>query len=396
MSSPSLTPDDAALARFARAAEEAVAEGRLPFVVAMATDRTGPIFEAAFGTAAPDGPPAGPETVLWLASMTKAITSAAALQLVERGKLDLDAPAARLLPELDTIGVLEGFEADGLPRLRPPRLPLTLRHLLTHTAGFGYDMWHPALARAQAALGLPPLSSGNRQALHLPLLFDPGEGWCYGINTDWVGLLIEAASGMRLGAWLDAHLLGPLGMRDTGFRLPPERRARLARLHVRRPDGDFVPIAAPVAEEGEFERGGGGLYGTVRDYLAFIRLILDEGRTAAGERLLGPASMEGLRKSAVRGMAGIGRFDRATANRSHAFEFFPGLRKGWSLAFLVNEEKAPTGRPAGGLMWAGLANTYYWIDPVNGIGGVFATQLFPFGDPLALDLFMAFERAFYA
>jgi methyl acetate hydrolase len=373
---------------------ESVASGALRGVVAMATGRRGLLYEGAFGRASLTAPMT-PDTIFWLASMTKALTSAAALTLVEAGKLALDDPAAAVLPELGDIRVLEGFAADGTPRLRPPRRPLTLRHLLTHTAGFGYDFLSADLARAQSALGLPPLSSGARRALHLPLLFDPGERWCYGINTDWAGLLIEAASGQSLGAYLEARLLGPLGMTETGFHLTPERRARLAQLFARDEKGELVPAHFTLPGGGEFERGGGGLYGTVGDYLAFIRMILNEGRGPDGPPLLGPASLAGMTQSATPGLSGVGRLIPAHPGLSRDVDFFPGLRTGWSLAFLVNEDPAPTGRPAGGLMWAGLANTYYWIDLVNGIGGVFATQLLPFGDEKALGLFHAFERAFY-
>ncbi|MEZ5597190.1 MAG: serine hydrolase domain-containing protein [Pseudomonadales bacterium] len=372
----------------------ATQRGDVPGLVAMAANADGILYAGAFGRQGMAAEAAMSEdSVFWIASMTKAITSVAALQLVERGLLDLDAPAADVRPELASIQVLDGFDADGNPILRAPRRAMTLRHLLTHTSGFGYDIWNADIGKAAQALGIPPAGAGRIAGLHTPLLFDPGERWNYGIGIDWAGLMIESASGQRLGKYLEDNILGPLGMRSTTFSPGPELDARKARLHHRDDAGRLAPMDLPLPATGEFEMGGGGLYSTAPDYLQFVRMVLNDGQLGAA-RILRPESV------ALLGMNHMGAH-RVTPMRtavpgfSNDAEFFPGISKAWSLAFQINREPAPTGRAAGGLMWAGIANTYYWIDPARGVGGVFMSQILPFVDIRSLPLFTAFETAVY-
>src|SRR5437667_780645 len=262
--------------------------GDVPGVVATATTRDGTIYEGGFGSRIL-GEPAemSPDTVVWIASMTKALTGTAAMQLVEQGKLELDAPASSVLPELGEVMVLEGFDENGQPRTRAPKRAITLRHLLTHTAGFGYEFWNADVVRYQKVKGLPPIISCQDATLRLPLLFDPGERWEYGINMDWVGKIVEVASGKKLGAYLSEHVFGPLGMNDTAFRITPAMRQRLARIHQRGEDGALVPTDLEIPQDPEFEMGGGGLYGTVGDYLKFVRMMLNYG-SAGSEQVLKP------------------------------------------------------------------------------------------------------------
>src|SRR6266571_3055576 len=195
----------------------ATESGDVPGVVAAATDRNGTIYEGGFGSRVL-GEPAEmtPDTVVWIASMTKALTGTAAMQLVEQGKLALDTPAGEVVPELGEAVVLEGFDADGQPRTREPKRAITLRHLLTHTAGFGYEFWSADVVRYQQAKGLPPIISCQNATLQLPLLFDPGDRWEYGINIDWAGKMVETVSRQRLDAYFRQNIFGPLGMKDTG------------------------------------------------------------------------------------------------------------------------------------------------------------------------------------
>lgn len=379
---------DAAL----RSAAEA---GDVPGVVAVATDRDSVIYEGAFGKRVLGQPePMTLDTVVWIASMTKALTSAGAMQLVEQGKLDLDAPATKVVPEIGAAQVLDGFDASGQPKTRPPRRPITLRHLLTHTAGFGYDIWNTDIAAYQAAKGIPGVISCEHAALTTPLLFDPGERWYYGINIDWAGKMVEAVSGKKLGAYLQQNLFAPLGMTSTAFKITPAMRARLAKIHQRGDDDAFVPqMELEIPQEPQFEMGGGGLYSTAGDYLQFVRMILNRGK-AGGAQVLKPETVDLMTRNNM-GDSRVTLLKTAAAPLSNDAEFFPGLHKSWGLSFQINEEKAPTGRPAGGLMWAGLANSYYWIDPTNGIGGVYLTQILPFADKKSLPLYYAFESAFY-
>ena len=374
---------------------EAVAEGAVPGVVAGVTSAEDDLYLAGFGERVLGGADEmTPDTVGWIASMTKAVTGAAAMQLVEQGRLDLDSPAASVIPYLGEVGVLEGFDDDGKPRTRPPRRAITLRHLLTHTTGFSYEIWSDAIVRFQEATGTPGIITCENAALTTPLLFDPGDRWDYGINMDWAGKMVEAVSGQSLGEYLRENLLGPLGMNDTAFRITDEMRARLAKIHQRGEDGALEPqMELEIPQDPEFEMGGGGLYGTVGDYLRFIRMILNRGR-ANGEQVLKPETVDMMSRNQM-GDIRVCELKTAIPPLSRDAEFFPGLPKSWGLSFMINDEEAPTGRSAGSLGWAGLANSFFWIDPTKGIGGAYLTQVLPFIDEKSFPLYTAFEGAAY-
>jgi CubicO group peptidase (beta-lactamase class C family) len=376
--------------------KRAAGNGDVPGVVAMATDRDGIIYQGAFGQRVLGQPAAmSLDTVAWIASMTKAITGAAAMQLVEQGKLDLDAPATAVVSELAQTHVLEGFDAAGQPKLRPPKRPITLRHLLTHTAGFGYEIWNGDVAAYQAAKNVPGIISCQNAALKTPLLFDPGEKWYYGINIDWAGKMVEAVSGKRLGDYMQENLFAPLGMSSTAFKITPAMRERLAKIHQRGDDDALAPqLELEIPQDAEFDMGGGGLYSTAADYLKFVRMILNRGK-ANGTQVLRPETVAQMSRNNM-GESRVSLLKTVAPTLSNDAEFFPGLSKTWGLSFQINDETAPTGRPAGGLMWAGLANSYYWIDAKTGIGGVYLTQVLPFADKKALPLYYAFETAFYS
>lgn len=375
---------------------QAVDGGDVPGVVACATDRSGLAYAGGFGTRIL-GQPADmtPDTVVWIASMTKAITSAAAMQQVERGKLSLDAPARFVVPQLGEIRVLEGFDATGRPRTRKARRDITLRHLLTHTAGFSYEIWSHDIGRYQQVMGLRGTADGSNESLTAPLLFDPGDRWEYGIGIDWVGKMVEAASGQKLGQYLRDNVLGPLSMDDTAFFITLAMRARLAVVHRRGSDDSLSPDAGfELPQQPEVEMGGHALYGTALDYLRFVRMMLNEGRSDGGDAILAAGTVAQMSTNAM-GASKVTPLRTAMPQQSNDAEFFPGVEKQWGLGFMINATKAPTGRSAGSLAWAGLANTYYWIDQKKGIGGVFATQVLPFADKKALPLYYAFEKTVY-
>jgi methyl acetate hydrolase len=334
------------------------------------------------------------DTVVWIASMTKAITATAAMQLVEQGRLHLDRPAQDVAPALAEARVLDRFDDAGRPVTRPPARSVTLRHLLTHTAGFSYEFWQQPIIRYQEATGTPGIVTCEDRALTTPLLFDPGERWEYGISIDWAGKMVEAASGQKLGAYLQRNLFEPLGMRDTGFRITDDMRRRLAKIHQRGGDDRFEPqLELEIPQDPEFEMGGGGLYGTIQDYAKFVRMILNRGR-ADGQQLLKPETVQMMSTNQM-GACRVGMLKTAMPPLSNDAEFFPGMPKTWGFSFMINTERAPTGRNPGSLAWAGLANSYFWIDPAAGIGGVYATQVLPFADKKALPLFLAFEKTVY-
>ncbi len=363
---------------------------RVPGVVAVVTDGQRTIYEGAAGVRAQGlDAPMTVDTVLTIYSATKPITATAVLQLVEAGRLDLDAPAKEYVPAIGSVQVIDGYDPAGTLRLRAPKRDITTRMLLLHTAGFGYDFCNEHYRRLAAASGRPRLTAGP-DTLLTPLLFDPGEQWMYGANIEWAGLILEAITGQRLGDYMRAHVLQPLGMDSTGFAVTPAMGERLATLHQREPDGRLTPqhrTELPPAPD--WDRGGGGLYSTVQDYAKFMRMWLGDGGGVLKPETVRMAVQNGLGEIKVRPLPGI------MPHLSHDAEFFPGMPKSWALSFMINDEDAPTGRPAGSLAWAGLGNLYFWIDRTTSVAGFWATQVLPFVDPASLDGFYAFETAVY-
>ena len=259
--------------------ERAVDAGVAPGVVALAANNNDLIYEGAFGKREVGKDAAMTlDSVVWIASMTKAVTSVAAMQLVEQGRLGLDEPLGQRVSELASVQVLEGFDAAGAPRLRPPRRPITLRHLLTHTAGFTYDLWNQDMVRYYQHAGVPGIAECKNATLQTPLVCDPGERWEYGINLDWVGKTVEQISRQSLEDYFREHIFAPLDMNDTGFVLRPDQRTRQAAMHARQPDGSLTPIPFEIPQQPEFFMGGGGLYSTGPDYLKFLRMLLGGGQ----------------------------------------------------------------------------------------------------------------------
>lgn len=356
----------------------------------MVADRGGVTRTEVFGACRP-GVAMAADTIFQLASMTKAVTSVAAMQLVETGALALDAPIGGLLPGLAEAQVITGFDAAGAVQLRPARRPITLRHLLTHTSGLGYDFVHADQARARGATAPVP---GSLAAIHTPLLFDPGDDWAYGVSTDWVGLAVEAASGQGLGDYLADKVFGPLGMADTGFLLTPAQRARQVAMMARTEDGMVpFPISIGGGTAAEFASGGGGLSGTAGDYMRFLRMLLNGG-SLDGARVLGAESVAEMARNQI-GALRAGVMTTTMPALSAAVTWFPEQVPGWGLGFMINPEPGVDGRAAGSLSWAGIANTYFWVDPATGIAAVLLMQLLPFADPGALAVLGAFERSVY-
>ncbi|GAB3673150.1 serine hydrolase domain-containing protein [Salinisphaera aquimarina] len=359
---------------------------RLPCAAAMAAHEKGVLFEYA-GASEPSGIDCN--SIFWLASMSKAVTATAALQLVERGVLTLDTPAGDWVPELAAPVILEGFGDNG-PILRPARQAITLRDLLAHTSGHGYAFGSDALGRYVKQAGLPPRSSGTRASYNLPLLFEPGSDWHYGIGVDWAGAVIEAASGQPLDTYLEEHVLAPLGMADTGFTLDTAQAARRAPMSRRDEDGRLEPMTmlAPTTRP-EFVSGGGGLYGTPRDFLCFLRMLAGGG-VFEGRRILAPESVQTMQQNQIGNYRG-GWITSAQPRITRDFDLLPGMAQKWGLGFAINPERSAEGRSAASVGWAGLANSYYWIDRARASCGLFMTQILPFADPEALALFRRFE-----
>ena len=366
---------------------------RVPGVVAMATDRRGNFYEGAAGQRVMGGADMTIDSVFAIFSTTKAITGTAVLQAVEEGKLDLDAPAKKYAPDIGKLQVIDGFDSAGKPKLRAPKRDITTRMLMLHTAGFGYDFFNATYNRMAQEQGQPSVITASKAAIMTPLLFDPGEQWEYGSNIDWCGQVVEGVRGKRLGEVMQERIFSPLGMKDTGFTLHASARARVTDIHARGADGSLTPMNLILTQEPEVHMGGHGLYGTVGDYMRFIRCWLNDGAGEHGRVLKAEtvrmAEKNGLGEKKIKMLPGV------IPSLSNDAEFFPGQPKSWSLTFMVNDVAAPTGRPAGAIGWAGLANLFYWIDRQNGLGGFWATQILPFGDATSFVGYMDFETAVY-
>jgi len=371
-----------------------VKNGYVPGVVGALVDKNGLTYlgsagERTIGT----GDVMTTDTVGAIASMTKAITGAAVMQLVEQGHLDLDAPAETYCAELASPQVLEGFDDAGQPILRDARSQVTLRNLLTHTSGYAYDFTDPNLDKWFEATDSPRASTRRLASLNTPLMFDPGTKWHYGIGIDWAGVILERVTKSKLGAYFAEHLLEPLGMVDTSFACTPNMLERKATVHIRTPDSSFMAIQMPQAESSEFDSGGGGLFSTMSDYTRFMRMILNDGELE-GTRVL---SAETIAQMATNHMGDIRVTGLKSANPAFFSDadFYPGIPKSWGLTFLINEEPLPNGCPAGALTWAGALNSYFWIDKTTGIAGCYLSQVLPFFDAGASGHFFDFQTAVY-
>ena len=374
---------------------QAVESGDIPGVVASVATDSGPVYEGAFGTRKLNaGPAMTTDTVFRIASMTKAVASVAAMQLYEQGKFGLDQPLGDILPALAQPEVLKGFDAAGQPQLRPAQRPVTARQLLTHTAGFGYEIWNPDLGQYQETTGKPGIGSGKKAALNMPLVCEPGERWEYGINTDWIGQLVEVVSGQTLGDYLARNVLEPLGMTDTGFARSAEQQARTVSVHQRAEDGTLAPAAIElVTPDAEYQSGGHGLSSTAADYLAFVQMIL-KGGSHNGAQILKPETVALMSENHIGDLA-AGDMTTALPPLSNDVKFSPGVVHKHGLGFLINTSALPGARAAGSLSWAGIFNSYYWIDPTKRVAGVIMMQILPFFDVKAIPVYERFEQATY-
>ncbi len=375
--------------------QRAVDEGTVAAAVAMgATDR-GLVYEGArgrAGTVAAD--PVGPDTVFWLLSMTKSITATACMQLIEQGRLRLDQPAGDILPQLKSPQILVGFDASGQPKLRPARNVITVRHLLTHTSGYTYSIWSEGLSQYEKATGMPDIGYSMNGAFGAPLEFEPGERWAYGIGMDWVGKLIEAVTDQSLEVYFRERIFAPLGMRNTGFLIGSAQKQRVATLHRRQADGSLTPETFEINQRPEFFMGGGGLFSTPRDFMVFLQMLLNGGRHGS-ERLLRADTVAAMFRNHI-GDLQVGEMKTAQPSWSNSFDQFPGQPHKWGLSFDINTQPGLHGRSAGSASWAGLLNTYFWIDPVQRVAGSLFTQMLPFYDARVVNLYGEFEQALYA
>ncbi len=365
----------------------AVARKEVAGVVVMAADRKGIIYQGAFGVAdIAEARPLKLDALFRIASMTKAVTSTAAMQLVEQGRFAIEDPVEKYLPEFAKLSVFESFDgATGAYRVRPATKAVTVRHLLTHTSGLGYAFTNPTVRDFKPRAGEEyPVG---------PLVFEAGERWLYSTSTDWVGRLVEKVSGQSLEDYFRQHIFTPLGMADTFYFVPKDKEARLVTVNRRTADGSIAKESVQPPTSGFTPIGGGGLSSTAYDYLRFTRALLNGGELDGGRILsAGTAALMGQNHI---GAVGVPAQKTALPERSDDFSFIADGRDKWGLGFLITADAVPGRRSAGSLSWGGINNTYYWLDPTRGITGVILMQFLPFADRKALALYGAFEGGVY-
>jgi len=363
---------------------QGIQQRKIPAVVGMAASAGKVLYAGAFGTRDPSHIPVTTESIFNIASMTKPVTTVAALQLVEQGKVTLDEPVSRVLPDLAAPQLLDGFDSAGKPILRPAKTPVTLKHLLTHTSGLCYSNWDGEMFRYTASLGPNP-----SPAAAPVLMFEPGTRWQYGTGVDFAGRLVESLSGMSLEDYFQAKIFRPLEMADTSFIVPQSRFDRLVTGYQRQSDGSLKPNARSLPAVPKHFNGGGGLYSTAGDYVRFMQMILHKGRG-----ILKPKTVEMMEVNQI-GSATAGKMKSYDPQTSADVDIQPGASEKWGLGFLINTTPYDGGRSAGSLAWAGLFNTFFWIDPRRSRCAVLLMQFLPFVDPEAIGLLADFERALY-
>jgi methyl acetate hydrolase len=366
-------------------------------VVACAINNNGLTYLGAHGHLDREADVAMPANALfYIASMTKAITSLAALQCVERGELKLDSAISEVLPILALAPVLKGYDAHGAPILSPAKSPITLRQLLTHTAGLGYTTWNAELFDYRQRFPDDAPIAGPTLRLSAPLAHEPGTRWEYSTSTDFVGLAVEAVTGLRLGEYFEQFIFAPLAMRDSFYVPGAAHMPRVAVRYLRDGDGALQREPNQDINPSAPHGGGGGLYSTATDYALFLSalLALGTGKSDAAS-LIGADAWRMMRTNQI-GNLTAGRLPSAEPPRSHSVNFMAEHQPGFGLGFLINASASPNARGANSLAWAGLYNSYFWLDPGNGLGGALFTQVLPFADPRILARFAAFEAAVYA
>ena len=370
----------------------AVERQDVPFAVAMVGGRDGVRWSGSAGEARP-GVAAASNTIFRIYSMTKAVGSTAAMILMDRGKLDPDTPVAEILPEFAKKQVLEGFDAEGKPLMRPPRTQATVRHLATHTSGLTYEFWNTELQRYMESTGQPSILSGLREGLDYPLMFDPGDRWEYGIGIDWLGQVVEKVDGRAIDDFCRDELFQPLGMQDTRFEVEPDIAPRLSSVHMRGEDGFFADFELAPPSKPAFYGMGHSLYSTAPDYMRFLRMYLNKGQLD-GHRILSEAGLARLLTNQI-GDISTPLLKTAAPSITADAEFFPGRKKSHSMGFQRIDEDVPGMRSAGSQFWAGVCNTHFWFDPKKDVIGIIMTQTLPFVEPRFMAMYEAFERGVY-
>ena len=377
--------------------DQTIADGRLNFAVAAVGNAGGQTWSYAAGYQdAEKTNVASPDDIIQIASMTKLVTTIAALQLMEQGKLNLDSPISVYAPELNDLQVLKGFEADETPIFERAKRAPTARELMTHTAGYVYEIWN-ANALKGVQLGVTPSLLGEGNYLEAPLAFQPGTAWEYGINTDWLGVIVERLSGQRLANYFDDNIFTPLSMTDTFYELPADKLDRSVTMMARAAGGlvELPGFQPTPREKGSMPHysGGGGLFSTVKDYGRVLQMLL-KGGSLDGKTLLKAETVDTMFQNNIGDIQPLA-LAAAMPNLSNTADMSFGNKVTFGLGLLLHTDGIDGGRKANSGSWAGLFNSYYWVDREAGTYGIFGTQVLPFYDGVAIETLLEFEQAVY-
>ncbi|OAP64662.1 hypothetical protein AYL99_00634 [Fonsecaea erecta] len=395
--------------------EAAVKDKKVPGVGCFIVDSKGNfLLKETAGTTHlqdPDAAPFDADTTMAMFSCTKLLTVIAALQLVEQGKISLSDLVEKYVPRISKIPVLESVktDADGKPEpvLRSPASKPTILQLLTHTSGFSYDFFDHGTLAYRVATGRAPMQYhgiSDWEDYETPLVADPGTKYVYGVSIDWLGFVVQEVSGQSLPDYIAEHICKPLGMSETGGKLPPGKKG-ISIVHFDMPDGVGL-VGVPDAKHNENPRvwgGGGFIYSTMNDYAKLLAALLNQGTSpTTGNSILKPETVQTMLFKDLIGpdvdKSGIGEVGASIPQASLEGSFLPSIppeKRGWSAGLLINTDDLPHGRKAGSGAWAGLGNLYYWIDPTTGIAGMICTSILPFLNPTVMRLFDELERVAY-
>ncbi|OHE90712.1 beta-lactamase [Colletotrichum orchidophilum] len=381
---------------------------RIPGTTVVVIDRTGTeqFAHAAGKRGVSSSEPMTLENIYWMASCTKMVVGIACMQLVEKGQLNLDDAdhLEKLCPELADIKVLtpEGTLVDK-------KRGITLRMLLTHTSGFGYTFFSERLRDWSLPAGIDEFSGSVRDIVQ-PLLFQPGEGWEYGVGIDWAGIAVERVTNMSLNDYIQANICQPLGLHNVNMIPTPSMKAQLAYLHYKRPDGKVVPrdhlLHRPLIVQSEeeirgcFNSGGAGIFAKPQEYTRILAVFLNDGVCPITKaQILKKETVDEMFTNQVPKSPDFARqgVQDAKPELTNALpELYPvpgNTPQGWGLTFMLTG--GPTGRSSGTAWWAGLPNLFWWCDREKGVAGIICSQILPFGDASVLGLWAQVEAAVY-
>ncbi|EME87206.1 uncharacterized protein MYCFIDRAFT_53845 [Pseudocercospora fijiensis CIRAD86] len=381
-------------------------------IVFVAVDKSGnQICANASGRKGLNSPkPMDLDTVFWIASCTKLLATMACMQAVERGILKLDdhQQVYKLCPELEKVQVLK---EDGT--LEPKKNDITLRMLLTHTSGFGYEFFNPKLRDYGRPVGFDVFHADIGDILRMPLVHQPGTVWEYGIGIDWAGIVLQRATGTGLNDWITSHITGPLGLKNINMLPTKEMKQNLAYMHQRWPGSSEVeerdhiyrePLLAETEAEKKrlFHSGGAGAYAKPTEYVQVLATLLNNGQGPNGARILNPETVDEMFTNQIPEHPNFARQGIPAAKPDQtnpAPELYPqegDPPQGWGLSFMLTQEPGATGRGRNTAWWAGIANLFWWADRERGVAGMIASQVMPFGDLNVMGQWGACEGAVYA